>query len=74
MMHGMMGGGCHKKCKGAIMLVFGVLFFLGTLGIWSEFTFVKYWPLVLIVVGLHKLLCCPKGGCACPAGECKCKK
>lgn len=47
-----------KKCKGLIMLVFGVLFLLGTLGVWPEFTFMKYWPVVLIVLGLHNLLCC----------------
>ena len=45
------------KCKSAMMLVFGVLFFLGTLGVWPEFTFVKYWPLLLIVGGLHGLFC-----------------
>jgi hypothetical protein len=44
-------------CKAGMMLVFGVLFFLGTLGVWPEFTFVKYWPLIIIVIGLHKMLC-----------------
>ncbi|MEK9132717.1 MAG: DUF5668 domain-containing protein [Patescibacteria group bacterium] len=55
---------CHSKCKGAVMVVFGVLFLLGTLGVWAEFSFAKYWPVVLIVLGLHNLLCmcCKKGG------------
>jgi len=48
---------CHRMCKAAMMLVFGILFFLGTSGLWPEFTFVKYWPLILIVAGLHKLFC-----------------
>ncbi len=50
-------GGSHKICKGILLLVLGVLFLLGTTGVWAEFTFVKYWPVVLILVGLHKLLC-----------------
>jgi uncharacterized membrane protein (DUF2068 family) len=53
-------------CKGAMLLVFGVLFFLNTLGLWAEFTFVKYWPLILIVIGLHKLACKGMSG-----GECE---
>jgi hypothetical protein len=51
----------HRKCKGAILVVFGVLFFLGTLNVWPEFSFAKYWPLVLIVMGLHNLLCKGEG-------------
>ena len=54
---------CHKMCKGLLLLVFGVLFFLGTLGVWPEFTLAKYWPLVLIVLGLHKLACGCKDNC-----------
>lgn len=53
----------HKQCKGAIMLAFGVLFFLGTLNVWPEFTFAKYWPLVLIVLGVHHLACKDSEGC-----------
>ena len=70
MMGHMMGRGFHhghRMCNGIIMLVFGVLFFLNTLGVWPEFTFMKYWPLILIVVALHKLVC--KGTCGCE--ECK---
>lgn len=60
-------GASHRMCKGIMMLVFGVLFFLGTLNVWPEFTFVKYWPLVIIVAGLHKLACakCAKESDAC---------
>jgi len=54
-------------CKGAMMLVFGVLFFLGTLNVWPEFSLMKYWPLVIIVMGLHKLFCGCKGDCKCDA-------
>lgn len=52
----------HSKCKSAIMLVLGVLFLLGTMGVWSEFTLAKYWPVFFIVMGLHGLFCscCPK--------------
>lgn len=39
------------------MLVLGVLFLLGTLNVWPEFTFMKYWPLVLVLGGLHGLFC-----------------
>lgn len=47
---------------GLILLVLGVLFLLGTMGVWPEFTLVKYWPVVLILVGLHKVVCpCKKG-------------
>ncbi len=53
----MMKGKSHRMCTGLMMLVFGVLFFLGTLGVWPEFTLAKYWPLVIIVLGLHKMLC-----------------
>ena len=49
-------------CMGIMLLVLGVLFLLGTTGVWLEFTFVKYWPVVLILVGLHKVVCpCAKG-------------
>ncbi len=73
-------GGC--KGKGLVVLVLGVLFLLGTLGVWPEFTFMTYWPLFLIFGGLHKVCCpcksdCgPKGACedkGMPAGGC-CKK
>lgn len=68
------GGHGSRKCKGAILLVFGVLFLLGTLGVWPEFTFAKYWPVVLIVVGLHKLFCScgNKMSCGCEGGKCEC--
>ena len=49
--------GGHKLCNGILLLVLGVLFLLGTTGVWPEFTFVKYWPVVLILVGLHKVVC-----------------
>jgi hypothetical protein len=39
------------------MLLLGVLFFLGTTGIWPEITFAKYWPLAPILFGLHFLIC-----------------
>jgi len=60
----MMEGSSHRMCKGLMMVVFGVLFFLGTLNVWPEFTFAKYWPLVIICLGLHKLFCskCAKEG------------
>jgi hypothetical protein len=32
------------------------LFFLGTTGIWPEFTFVKYWPAVVMALGLHQIV------------------
>ena len=50
--------GAHKMWKGLAMVVFGVLFFLGTTGVWPEFTFFKYWPLVVIVFGLMKMCPC----------------
>ncbi len=54
-------GGC--KGKGLVVLVLGVLFLLGTLGVWPEFTFMTYWPLFLILGGLHKVLCPCKANC-----------
>lgn len=70
----MMGHGCctHRMCKGAMLLIFGVLFLLGTTGVWAEFTLMKYWPVVLIVMGLHKMACAGKA-CKDKDGEC-CKK
>lgn len=58
-------GGGHKICMGIMLLVLGILFLLGTMGVWPEFTFVKYWPVVLILVGLHKVVC----PCKCEKGE-----
>lgn len=51
--------GCYprSKCKSALMLVLGVLFLLGTMNVWAEFTFAKYWPLFLVLWGLHGLFC-----------------
>ncbi len=46
-----------SKCKAVLMLVLGVLFFLGSLQVWPEFTFTKYWPLFLILWGLHDAVC-----------------
>lgn len=63
MEHGSCSTGSACKGKALVMLVLGVLFLLGTLGVWPEFTFLKYWPLFLIVMGLHKLFCpCYKEG------------
>lgn len=64
----MMHGTGAAKCRGVVLLVFGVLFFLGTLGVWPEFTFVKYWPLFLVVWGLHDTFC-KCGGSMCCSGE-----
>lgn len=63
-MHGLTGG---SKCKAVLLFVLGVLFFLGTLGVWAEFSFAKYWPLFLILWGLHDIFCkCgDKGVCGC---------
>lgn len=81
-MHPMMSPAAIK-CKGAIALVLGVLFMLGTTGVLPSFTFATFWPLFLIVGGLHALVCkcmggaCSSkdmGGCGCGGkGEC-CKK
>lgn len=72
-MHG--GNGCGpNKCKALLMLVFGVLFLLGTTGVWAEFTFAKYWPLPIALLGLHNLVCpcwkrCSDGSCECCGGK-----
>lgn len=53
-------GGCcmtARKCRGLLLLVFGVLFFLNTMGYWPAFTFEQYWPLVVIVFGIHETFC-----------------
>ena len=83
-MHGSMEsckGICEKgRCKGKALLalVLGVLFLLGTFGVWPEFTFVKYWPVFLVLGGLHGLFCpchscCSDGKMAGKDGEC-CQK
>lgn len=56
-----MHGDCHSHWfKGLVLLVLGVLFLLGTLDI-IEFSFSKWWPLFLVLMGikmlLHPLLC-----------------
>lgn len=72
-MHGMKCSPSSIRCKGLMALVLGVLFMLGTTGVWPEFTFVKYWPLFLILGGLHATFCpCVKGNGG-SDGEC-CKK
>lgn len=45
---------------GIVLLVLGVLFLLGTLGLIS-FSFLVYWPLFLILLGV-KYLVFPKSG------------
>ena len=45
---------------GIVLLILGVLFLLGTLGIIS-FSFLVYWPLFLILLGI-KYLAFPKSG------------
>ncbi|MEK7524299.1 MAG: DUF5668 domain-containing protein [Patescibacteria group bacterium] len=47
------------------MLVLGVLFLLGTLGVWPAFTFGAYWPLFLVVWGLHDTFCKCGGSMCC---------
>lgn len=57
------------KCKGAMMVVVGVLFMLGTTGVLPWLTFGTFWPAFLILGGLHAVACpCMKGGC-CKKGE-----
>jgi hypothetical protein len=83
----MMGSNCgqgHKVCMGGMFLLLGVFFFLGTTGVLADVTFAKYWPVIIIVMGLHKLACvgmkgaccegksdCCKGKEECCKGECK---
>jgi hypothetical protein len=52
----------HKGCcnrhhwfKGLVLLVLGVLFLLGTLGV-IEFAFLTWWPLFPILMGVKMLL------------------
>ena len=45
---------------GIVLLILGVLFMLGTLG-FIPFSFLVYWPLFLILLGL-KYLVFPKSG------------
>lgn len=51
------------------MFILGVLFLLGTLGVWPEFAFAKYWPLFLILWGLHGFCPCNSGACVDKGGE-----
>ena len=58
-----MQSGAHK-CKSMMALVLGILFLLGTMGYWPSFTFATYWPLFLILWGVHGTFCkCGMGGC-----------
>lgn len=45
--------------KGVVVLILGVLFLLGTLGV-IEFSFATYWPLFLILLGIGHLFFPPK--------------
>ncbi len=63
--------GCCNKCKslcGLIILVLGIIFLLGDLGIWS-FWGINWWTAVFLVVGACKL-CTTK----CPECQKACKK
>lgn len=57
------------KGRGVAIGVLGILFLLGTLGVWPEFQFMKYWPVVLILWGLHDTFC-KCGGSFCGCGKC----
>jgi len=62
----MMGScGCHRKCKGGLLLVLGILFALGTFGVVPQINFAQDWPLILVLLGLHDLFCGCKAGCSC---------
>lgn len=55
-----MQGCCNCKCahhwfKGLALLVLGVLFLLGTLGV-MEFSFLVWWPLFPILMGINMLM------------------
>ena len=68
-----MGSHCgHKVCMGGMLLLLGVFFFLGTTGVLADVTFAKYWPVIFIVMGLHKLACVGMRG-ACCEGKVECK-
>lgn len=58
-----------SKCRAVLLVVLGVLFLLGTLGVWPEFTFTKYWPLFLVLWGLHDLFCKCGSDMACGCGK-----
>ncbi|PIZ75095.1 hypothetical protein COY05_05045 [Candidatus Peregrinibacteria bacterium CG_4_10_14_0_2_um_filter_38_24] len=47
-----------RRCKGMLMLLLGIVFLLGTLGYVPDLTFAKYWPVFLIVLGLHGFCPC----------------
>lgn len=49
-------------CGGIMLLVFGILFLLNNFEV-LQFSFGQYWPLILIVWGLHSLLPCGKDSC-----------
>ncbi len=62
-----------KKCKGGLLLVLGIFFALGTFNIVPQITLGQYWPLILVLVGIHDLFCGCKGGmgmggCSCGCG------
>jgi len=53
---------CHKMA-GVFIVVFGLVFLLGALGVLSAHAVGVTWPILVILVGLKKLI----GGCKCCA-------
>lgn len=71
MMHNGMDGMCrcpHHKVKPVLVILFGVLFLLGSYGVVSEHTVEIGWPILVILAGLMKLF---SGWCKCCDGSCE---
>lgn len=65
----MMGGMCkcpHHKMIPLFIILFGVDFLLGTLGVLNMYTVNIIWPILIILGGLMKMT---KGMCKCCAGH-----
>jgi phage shock protein C len=50
-----MAGGNPKFLAGIILLVLGLGFLLGNFGVWEFFNLERFWPVILIVIGLIML-------------------
>ena len=59
----MMGGHHHKKVLGALIVLFGLDFLLGALGVLTPMAVAIIWPILVICLGIKMLMKCKCSQC-----------